>query len=1178
VKVGTEPGFPSTSQQNWKSGLGPHISHISPFTRFCAGTCAGLFAAACAMPPPSGAPRDDAPLKASVHAVLERRGLGPDALSVIDNVIRHDGTPPPAAPPIVRELLAEPLAAADAASLFDRAVPGALRHFVDEVAVEAAAPLDADASRIPLRELLDSYLGELAEAQRVLRSAARGDPVDTQALIAELRENPPSASRMNEIAAAYDEPALRRAATLFLDATARFVRALRENGARIEFPERAARFDSAVGVVMIGTRGEDVHWPGAAVIVDPGGNDTYLRAPAADGATSVIVDLGGDDRYRGSDLVVHGLSAIVDFSGNDVYAMAGPGLGAAIAGASIVADFSGDDRYAAELFGEGAAALGLGAIVDLAGNDTYRLRAGGQGFGLVGGVGLLWDRAGNDTYITAGLPDTYGRGGGLSFAQGAAFGYRALIGGGIGILRDDAGDDRYEAEMYAQGAGYYYALGLLWDRGGSDRYGAVRYAQGAGVHEAIGVLRDDSGADRYELSFGVGQGMGLDLAVGVLADAAGDDRYRAGVLAQGTATANGVGIVFDGGGADEWHVDDTRRAWGSAEWFRGLPTLGLLVYDPVRAVFLGKEGALSPPPEAARVGGPLGDAPVRHEPESARRCPDAAATATPFSMSLANALRELAPAFAGGAFEPGVYADVQRRLTARLEESLAELPRGDFEVAWSLSEALRCSAAAASAGDAQAMWDAMERVLAAEPATPFAGAIVAALRERPAPPQQMERILAALDAHPSCGLRSAALRLRGAAGTDKTARDPALSAAQAALRSPCWRLQASALAVLKQLGVAPADSAALPTFLRGAGTPSPGRGGDLLLEQLEIRRAHLDLALVDPPVDLEHGVVERRRDAELPSLARHDAGDELHLALAALDVVVDGRGARAAPHMPHQGVAGRRQVLVAGAREFVRTQAEDRLDAVAERGADRERLAADPHGDVGHAGNSDRLAVAQSQQPVRPHGHGVGDELRPLRAVDVAGHLAAGDVGEDGLDFLHARGIEAVELADREPGALVRGVALDQPRREDLRGELDAAAHGAVAADNGGDRVVVHPVHDADQHPVALEVGLDEFRQPAVVVRLHREKYDVELEVGRGEIAQVVGADRHLDVAVRHLDVETGRLQCLHLRRPLVDDRDVVARLGQVGGDAAADRAGAEHRYFPAHDLDSPGWSSSAGF
>jgi len=767
------------------------------------------------MLPPAGVARNDT-LATRVGAILEHRGLGPDALSVIDNIIRHDTAPPPAAAPMVRELLAGPLAAADTGSLFDRAVPGSLRRFVDEWSAQETAPLDPGSARILLGDLLEPYLGELAEAQRVLRAAMRGKAFDARALASQLQDDLPSLSRLQGIAARFDQPLLRRATTLFLNATARFARALREGGTRIEFPEQGARFESAAGVVVIGTRGDDAHFPGAAIIVDPGGNDTYIRMPALDGAISVIVDLGGDDRYHGSDLAVHGLSAIVDFSGNDDYAMAGPGLGAAIAGASIVVDFSGDDRYTADQFGEGAAAFGLGAIVDLAGNDTYRLRAGGQGFGLADGVGLLWDRAGNDTYIAAGLADVYERGGGLSWAQGAAFGYRTLLGGGIGILRDDAGDDRYEAEMYAQGAGYYYGLGLLWDLGGSDRYRAVRYAQGAGVHEAVGVLRDESGNDRYELAVGVGQGMGLDLAVGVLVDAAGNDRYRAPLLAQGTATANGVGIVFDGGGADEWHVDDTRQAWGRAEWLRGLPTLGLLVYDPVRAVFSRKEGVLSPPLEAARFGGPLGDAPVRHEPAGKRRCPEAAAAATESTLPLADALRRLAPAFAGGSFDPAVYADVQRRLGARLEASLAELPRGDFDVAWSLGEALRCALASASAGDARAMWDGMERVLAAEPATPFAGAFAGALRERPPPPQQMERILAALDAHPGCGVRSAALRLRGTAATGEASRTSALSVAQSALRSPCWRLQASALAVLRQLGAAPADSAALPSFLRRA--------------------------------------------------------------------------------------------------------------------------------------------------------------------------------------------------------------------------------------------------------------------------------------------------------------------------------------------------------------------------
>jgi hypothetical protein len=790
---------------------------VPGFTLFLAWACAAFLVAACATLQPGGVSRDDT-LKTRVEAILERRGLGPDALSVIDNVIRHDLTPPPAAPPIVRELLADPLAAANAETLFVRAVPGAFRRFVDDL---SAAPLQDRGQRpiSPLRRLIDAYLAELAEAQRILRAAARDETLNARALISQLHENLLSANRLNEIAAGYDHAALRRAASLFLSATARFARALREGGARMEFPREPVRFRSAVGMVVIGTPGDDVHAPGSVLIVDPGGNDTYLRLPVRDGALSVTVDLAGDDRYQGSDLVVHGLSAIIDFAGNDAYAMPGPGLGAAIAGASVVLDFSGDDSYSAELFGEGAAAFGLGALVDLAGNDTYRLRAGGQGFGLAEGVGVLWDRAGNDIYAAAGLSDVYGRGGGLSWAQGAAYGYRTDIGGGIGVLRDDAGDDRYEAELYAQGAGYYYGLGLLWDRGGADRYVAVRYAQGAGVHEAVGILRDEWGNDRYALTFGVGQGMGLDLALGMLVDAAGDERYRASVLAQGTATANGIGIVVDYGGADAWRVDDAGRAWGRAEWLRGLPSLGLMLYDPARADFTRREGAVAMAPEAARFGGPFGDAPVRHEAAVKPRCPELVAPGTTASVRdfpLADALRRLAPAFAGGAFDPAVYANVKERLLTQLEASLAGLPRGDFDVAWSLGEALRCAAAGASEGEARVMWEEMERVLATEPRTPFAGSMMGALLERPAPPHQMERILAALESYPGCGVRAAALRLRGTAAADEASRAAALAAARTALRSACWRLQAAALDVLKRLGAEPADRAALPTFLRGA--------------------------------------------------------------------------------------------------------------------------------------------------------------------------------------------------------------------------------------------------------------------------------------------------------------------------------------------------------------------------
>jgi hypothetical protein len=408
------------------------------------------------------------------------------------------------------------------------------------------------------------------------------------------------------------------------------------------------------------------------------------------------------------------------------------------------------------------------------------LRAFGQGLGLALGTGLLWDRAGNDRYVAAGLPDPFGRGGELSFAQGIAVGVRTGRGGGVGILRDDAGSDAYEAQMFAQGAGYYYALGLLWDRTGNDHYRAVRYAQGNGVHEAVGVLRDEAGNDDYELSVGVGQGMGLDLAVGVLADLEGDDRYSAPNLAQGAATANGVGIIIDAVGRNEWRLEQ-KNGWGRAEWSRGLPSVGVVLADA-----------------------PVNEGPATHEAGGAAPCPPAPA-APPAQVSAAQALRALGPGFVSGKPEGSAYALLLEALRTRTRTTLAELPADDFDVLWPLGIALRCALEGASAAQAAGMWDAFEGMLRESPDTRYAGPFAGALRARPAPAVQMRRLIDRLAVHPSCAVRTAALALDGSAG-----------AAQAALRSSCWQLQARALRILEQEGVAPREPGAAPLFLRNA--------------------------------------------------------------------------------------------------------------------------------------------------------------------------------------------------------------------------------------------------------------------------------------------------------------------------------------------------------------------------
>lgn len=727
---------------------------------------ASLLLASCA-----SVPHEQRMLEARVEA---------DTLRVIDNVLRHEGPPPPS-PRLVREMLARPFAAADAAAIFERAVPRDL--------MALAAPA-GDGPDVEIRELLDPYLASLAEAQRILKGAQRGAPLDAAALLRELEQGLPSAARLQE-AAQLDAAQIERATALFLQANARLSLALRGAQDRVRFPDTAQRFASAVGTVSLGTRGDDFHGPDAAVIVDPGGNDTYEREPITGGAIAVIVDLGGDDRYRGSDVAIHGLAAILDFGGDDAYESTGPGWGAAIAGASLLVDYAGNDTYASGHFGQGAAAFGLGALLDLSGNDRYRLGAAGQGFGLAGGVGLLWDHGGDDRYVAGGLRDAYDRGAGISFAQGAATGVRTSLGGGIGILRDDEGSDDYAAEMFAQGTGYYYSLGLLWDRAGADHYRAARYAQGNGVHEAVGVLRDEAGNDRYALSVGVGQGMGLDLAVGILADLGGDDHYAAPNLAQGSATDNGVGLLLDSGGSDSWRLDNP-NGWGRVDWARGLPSLGLLQYDPARASFRRQDKP---------VDAPRAEAAAAQPPESTSRCPAEVRLPAATGITLGQALAMLGPGLASGEMDRATLRFALERLRSDVETALAELPPADFNVAWPLYAVLRCALEGADKETATRMWDGMERMLD----TPFAGAIAGALRARPAPGPQMQRMIERLAANPLCSVQGSALVLANSAG-----------AAQRALRSSCWRLQARALQLLNGLGVAPEDLGAVPGFLRQA--------------------------------------------------------------------------------------------------------------------------------------------------------------------------------------------------------------------------------------------------------------------------------------------------------------------------------------------------------------------------
>ena len=616
------------------------------------------------------------------------------ALLVIDNVLAHEGPPPPQAPAMVRELLAHPLEAKDVETLFRRAVPAVLVETVNR---------PAEVKLKVFIDILSLYINELSDIRKELHESIA--PFDEAPILRRLDDGLPSADQLLRVAAAVDAARLEKVSAGFVEATLRFAQAART---ATGFPARAMQFDSPIGIVSIGTAGNDRHGPEAALIVDPAGDDVYERRPATGGAVSIIVDLGGNDRYTGSDIAVRGLSAIVDFDGDDRYEMTGPGLGAAIAGVSLLIDHAGNDSYEARNFGQGAAAFGFGALIDREGNDRYRLRAWGQGFGAAGGTGLLWDRAGDDSYLATGEPDPYERGAGLSGAQGAAFGFRTMLGGGIGILRDESGNDAYQAELFAQGIGYYYGIGLLWDGGGNDKYRAVRYAQGNGAHAAIGTLRDESGNDDYRLSFGVGQGMGLDLALGVLFDGGGDDAYRAGTLAQGTATANGIGLLTDGGGMDRWEIDTGPRNWGHAEGYGRLPSVGVLDYASQAVEFVLAGKSLPQPP----------------------------ATAPSFEAVAFPACREIS--------------------SEKLRTAISSLRLDHFDAVLEAGAALRCSTD----------WPLMEELLDREPASPLAFWVALALQTHQ---MKNDKLLRQLDEHPSCGVRAAALEVRDSVEAAKAA-------------------------------------------------------------------------------------------------------------------------------------------------------------------------------------------------------------------------------------------------------------------------------------------------------------------------------------------------------------------------------------------------------------------------
>jgi hypothetical protein len=328
-------------------------------------------------------------------------------------------------------------------------------------------------------------------------------------------------------------------------------------------------WQTPLGLVRISGAGSDRHEGGFLVLVDLGGDDTYVNVGTdpKPGNVSVVIDMDGNDRVTWRDLPgpgsgLFGFGVWLDLEGDDSYTGGNMGLGAALFGGGIFWDEAGNDSYEAGTLSQGVGQYGVGIFADVQGDDSYKADMRGQGFGGPGGVGFLIDVAGNDRYNCGGrFPDPVKararRHQGkhfLSLCQGYATGVRPDVSGGLGLLFDQGGNDGYEADIFAQGAAYWFGLGMLVDSSGDDRYEAYEHVQGEGLHLGAGFLGDWSGNDNY-VAYEHAQGVGVDRASGILYDESGDDIYRSNHESQGTGVKpHGVGILIDRRGADSYET------------------------------------------------------------------------------------------------------------------------------------------------------------------------------------------------------------------------------------------------------------------------------------------------------------------------------------------------------------------------------------------------------------------------------------------------------------------------------------------------------------------------------------------------------------------------------------------------------------------------------------------------
>lgn len=332
-----------------------------------------------------------------------------------------------------------------------------------------------------------------------------------------------------------------------------------------------------LGTVRVTGTDNDMVTTQDLLCLDLGGNDRYRGRFASsipiEQPISVVIDLDGNDVFDGSDTThsmgsgLFGIGCLIDVKGNDSYISKHAAIGHALYGVGVVADFEGDDIYTGSVWTQGAAHIGVGALIDKKGNDIYSCAEQSQAMGSTLGAGMLLDIEGNDSYIArddGNISEMY-LNQSVAMSQGVGYGRRADLGdghslaGGVGVLVDGKGDDIYSAQVWAQGAGYWWGLGILEDLGGNDKYRNGKYSSGAGAHFAVGVFTDLSGDDEYNLGNETAKnqyhGHARDGSIGIATDGSGNDKYFLKTLSGGGADLGSIGFLWDKEGDDEYTID-----------------------------------------------------------------------------------------------------------------------------------------------------------------------------------------------------------------------------------------------------------------------------------------------------------------------------------------------------------------------------------------------------------------------------------------------------------------------------------------------------------------------------------------------------------------------------------------------------------------------------------------------